>query len=444
MAEGKVTNPGDAEKKPVEQESLFKDTAENVAADLAGKTPAAVNADVKKDGAEKPAPATAEKNKPAPVKVGEAAKTAPAAEKGGTPPKDKKVEQKPKTDKAKTAQAKKPREPRMPGETKTKGAAVVGGGAGKVDKAAEVKPEPPPPPRDATRPGPEETIVYIDHAELHPFKNHPFKVRDDEAMKTLIASVKERGVDQPALVRPREGGGYELVAGHRRQHASELAGIKNIPCIVRNMTDEEATLAMAESNFNQRSEILASERAQALKMQLDAIKRQGERFKGVASGDVGKRSVEIVAERNGMNYKTVQRYIALNKLTPELMKFVDDGKVKFIPAVELSFIKPKNQQYIATSLDSAATPPSGDQAKRMRELDQKGTLNYDVIDGIMLEEKRKGDIQVILSGQELEKYFGPEKTPAEMKETILKALDDYKARQPLEFDKPPKTKEKEK
>ena len=176
-----------------------------------------------------------------------------------------------------------------------------------IEKANE--PQPPPPPRDATRFGEEEKIVHIDLSELHPFKDHPFDVRMDADMTKLVESVKERGVDQPALVRPREGGGYEMVAGHRRQNASSLAGIKNLPCIVRNMSDEEAVLAMAETNFTTREKILPSERAAALKMQLDAIKKQGARFEGVAKGDVGKRSVEIIADRNEMNYKTVQRWL---------------------------------------------------------------------------------------------------------------------------------------
>jgi len=305
------------------------------------------------------------------------------------------------------------------------------------------EPQPPEPPKDATRPGEKETIVYIDHSELHPFKEHPFQVRDDDAMKTLVASVKERGVDQPALVRPRAEGGYELVAGHRRQHASELAGLKNVPCVVRNMTDEEAVLAMAESNFNQRSEILPSERAQALKMQLDAIKRQGSRFNGVATGDVGKRSNEIVAERNKMGVKQVQRYISLNKLVPELMKYVDDKKVPFTAAVELSNIKPKNQEYIAVAIDAQQSSPTLAQSQRMRELEAKGMLNGDVIDGIMLEEKKE-EIKVILNSQELGKYFGADKTPREMKDIILKLLDEYKEKQPPELTKPDKPKQHEK
>ena len=304
-------------------------------------------------------------------------------------------------------------------------------------------PEPPPPPRDATRPGEAETIVYINHDELHPFKGHPFQVRDDEAMKALIESVKERGIDQPALVRPREGGGYELVAGHRRQHAAELAGYANVPCVVRNMTDDEAILAMTESNFNQRSEILPSERAQALKMQLEAIKRQGARGGDLKNGELGKRSNEIVAERNKMSIKDVQRYIALNNLVPELMKLADDKKIKKTVAVDLSYIRPKNQRYIAVAIDAQQSAPSGAQAQRMRELDQKGVLNGDVIDGIMLEEKKE-ETRVILNSQELGKYFGPEKTPREMKDTILKLLDEYAAKQPPELAKPTKRQEQEK
>ena len=192
-----------------------------------------------------------------------------------------------------------------------------------------------------------------------------------------------------------------------------------------------------------RTEILASERAQALSMQLNAIKRQGERFKGTASGDIGKRSNEIVAERNGMNYKTVQRYIALNKLVPEMMALVDAGKVKFTPAVEIADIKAKNQKYIAMSIEAEAPAPSLQQAQRMRDLDKKGMLDGDVIDGIMLEENKKEDRKVILNSQELDKYFSPEKSPAEMKATILKALDDFKEKQPLEFGKPEKKAEKE-
>lgn len=385
-------------------------------------------------------------------------KDAPAKKgRGGRPPKADKPEKQPKAEKPDKDKPDKPKRGGRPPKTpKDEKSASVGGGGiggtggapGQTPAKEEAPPTPaapivPEPPRDASRINETETIVYIDHSELHPFKNHPFQVRDDDAMKTLVASVKERGVDQPAIVRPREGGGYELIAGHRRQKASEMAGIKNVPCVVRNMTDEEAILAMTESNFNQRSEILASERAQALKMQLDAIKRQGERFKGVAAGDIGKRSNEIVAERNKMGAKTVQRYIALNNLVPDLMKLADDKKIPFMTAFELSYIKPKNQEYIAMTIEAQESAPSHTQAQRMRELDAKNVLNGDVIDGIMLEEKKE-DIKVIISGQELGKYFGADKSPKEMKDTILKLLDEYKAKQPPELAKPDKKKEQEK
>jgi hypothetical protein len=417
-------------------------------------------------------------------------KAAPAKQRRGRQPtsfnpkvehKTVKAEKEPHTDKtdksAKEPKADKPekpkrggRPPKTPKEDKT--ASVGGGGTGSTSgqtpangekpalhpfqaREAEARanqgetppaPEAPPapePPRDANRINETETIVYLDHSEIHPFKNHPFQVRDDDSMKSLIESVKERGVDQAALVRRREGGGYEMVAGHRRQAASIAAGIKNLPCVVRVMTDEEAVLAMTESNFTYRSEILASERAKALSMQLNAIKRQGARFDGVAKGDVGKRSNEIVAERNKMGAKVVQRYIALNNLVPDMMKLVDDKKIPFMAAFEMSYIKPKNQDYIAMTIDTQGSAPSLAQAQRMRELDGKGVLNGDVIDGIMLEEKKE-DRKVIISSQELDKYFGAEKSPKEMKETILKLLDEYKVKNPLELGKPDKKQEQEK
>ena len=375
-------------------------------------------------------------------------KDAPAKKgRGGRPPKADKSEKAPQTEKAEKADKPKRggRPPKAAKDEKAASVGGIGGASGQTPAKEDALPVPaaPEPPRDANRINETETIVYISHTELHPFKNHPFQVRDDDAMKTLVASVKERGVDQPAIVRPREGGGYELIAGHRRQQVSEMAGIKNVPCVVRNMTDEEAILAMTESNFNQRSEILASERAQALKMQLEAIKRQGERFTGVAAGDIGKRSNEIIAERNKMGAKTVQRYIALNNLVPDLMKLADDKKIPFMTAFEMSYIKPKNQAYIAMTIEAQESAPTHAQAQRMRELDSKGVLNGDVIDGIMLEEKKE-EIKVIISGQELGKYFGADKSPKEMKDTILKLLDEYKEKQPPELTKPDKKKEQEK
>ena len=235
-------------------------------------------------------------------------------------------------------------------------------------------------------------------------------------MRAMVSSVKDKGVTQPAIVRPREDGGYEIVSGHRRQKASELAGYADMPCIVRNLTDDEAITQMVEDNLNQREEILPSERAKALKMQLEAIKHQGSRTSGqIDPKDAGKRSNEIVAERNKMAVKQVQRYIRLNELVPDLMKLMDEKKLGFTTAVELSYIGKKNQNYIAVAIDSQQSSPSQAQAKRMRELDEKKLLNGDVIDGIMMEDKKEVD-KVILTGAELSKYFGKETTPREMKE----------------------------
>ena len=296
---------------------------------------------------------------------------------------------------------------------------------------APVQAETPAAPAEAPRPDKEEQIVYIKLSELHAFKNHPFQVRNDEEMKAMVSSVRDKGVTQPAIVRPREDGGYEIVSGHRRQKASELAGFTDMPCIVRNLTDEQAITQMVEDNTNQRENILPSERAKALKMQLEAIKHQGARED--TSGqldpkDAGRRSNEIVAERNKMTVKQVQRYIKLNDLVPDLQKMMDAGQIKFTPAVELAYIKPKNQRYIAVAIESQQSAPSLSQAQRMRELDQKGVLNGDVIDGIMMEDKKEVD-KVILTGAELSKYFGKETTPREMKDQIIKLLDDWKGQQ---------------
>lgn len=313
-------------------------------------------------------------------------------------------------------------------EDKQKQAAEVGGGGGLASPKAtkQAQPETPPPApelppesREAPRPGEQEQIVYLNLSELYAFKDHPFQVRNDEEMAAMVESVKDKGVTQPAIVRPREDGGYEIVSGHRRQKASELAGFTDMPCIIRNMTDEQAITQMVEDNTNQRENILPSERAKALQMQLEAIKKQGAR-----TGN-GQRSNEVVAERNKMTVKQVQRYIKLNELVPDLIKMVDEKKIAFTPAVELAFIKPKNQRYIAIAIEGQQSAPSLSQAQRMRDLDQKKLLNPDVIDGIMLEEKKEAD-KVIISSQELSQYFGKEKTPREMKDTIIKLLEENK------------------
>ena len=346
----------------------------------------------------------------------------------------------PKEDKAKAAAPAQKEAPTKKGKTAQKPApAKKAEKAPKAPKPAKgapevkapVQAETPAAPAEAPRPGKEEQIVYIKLSELHAFKNHPFQVRNDEEMKAMVSSVRDKGVTQPAIVRPREDGGYEIVSGHRRQKASELAGFVDMPCIVRDLTDEQAITQMVEDNTNQRENILPSERAKALKMQLEAIKHQG--AKEATSGqldpkDAGRRSNEIVAERNKMTVKQVQRYIKLNDLVPDLQKMMDAGQIKFTPAVELAYIKPKNQRYIAVAIEGQQSAPSLSQAQRMRELDQKGVLNGDVIDGIMMEDKKEVD-KVILTGAELGKYFGKETTPREMKDQIIKLLDDWKGQQ---------------
>ena len=249
------------------------------------------------------------KDAPAPAHSGKVVDFAAARDEAAKEEK-KAVKQKPSSEKGKAAKPSKGRPPKTektaPEQTKPPKAGKTH--AAPVEKAAPHAPEVPPTPRDATRAEKEE-IVYLDLSDLHPFKDHPFGVRDDAEMKSLVESVRNGGVNQPALVRPREGGGYEIIAGHRRQMASQLAGYRNMPCIVRNMTDDEAILAMTDDNLRHRERILPTEKAQSLKMQVEAIKHQGSR-PGEEDKDAGKRSTQVVGDRNSMNYKQVQRYIA--------------------------------------------------------------------------------------------------------------------------------------
>ncbi len=320
-----------------------------------------------------------------------------------------------------TKQEKQPNATIADKSTEQKQVASISGGSVSGKSAEQPKQELTPEPREAPRLGEQEQIVYLNLSELFAFKDHPFQVRNDEEMAAMGGSVKDKGVTPPAIVRPREDGGYEIVSGHRRQKASELAGFADMPCIIRNMTDEQAITQMVEDNTNHRENILPSERAKALQMQLEAIKKQGAR-----TGN-GQRSNEVVAERNKMTVKQVQRYIKLNELVPDLIKMVDEKKIAFTPAVELAFIAPKSQRYIAIAIEGQQSAPSLSQAQRMRDLDQKKLLNPDVIDGIMLEEKKEVD-KVIISSQELSQYFGKEKTPREMKDTIMKLLEENKAK----------------
>ena len=269
------------------------------------------------------------KDPPAPAHPGKAV-VFPAARDEAAKEEKKAVKQKPSSEKGKAAKPGKGRPPKTektaPEQTKPPKAGKTH--AAPVEKAAPHAPEVPPTPCDATRAEKEE-IVYLDLSDLHPFKDHPFGVRDDAEMKSLVESVRNGGVNQPALVRPREGGGYEIIAGHRRQMASQLAGYRNMPCIVRNMTDDEAILAMTDDNLRHRERILPTEKAQSLKMQVEAIKHQGSR-PGEEDKDAGKRSTQVVGDRNSMNYKQVQRYIAAS-LT--MIAFLWNGRPRSFPAM---------------------------------------------------------------------------------------------------------------
>ena len=397
--------------------------------------------EVPKTEMEQAQPPNLGKDDPSPAHSGKVVDFAAARDEAAKEEK-KAIKQKPPKEKGKAAKPGKGRPPKtektVPEQTKPPKAGKTH--AAPEEKAAPPAPEVPPTPRDATRAEKEE-IVYLDLSDLHPFKDHPFGVRDDAEMKSLVESVRNGGVNQPALVRPREGGGYEIIAGHRRQLASQLAGYRNMPCIVRNMTDDEAILAMTDDNLRQRETILPSEKALSLKMQYEAIKHQGARGD---SAEAGKLSLESVGQRNGMSVKTVQRYIWLNDLVPELKQTMDDGKLSFTPAVEISRVCPKHQKYIAVSIEGQQASPSKGQAKRLRELDKENKLSPDVIDGILCEEKKKEDRDVIITGAELEKFFGKEATPRQMKDQIMTLLEDWKERQPPELAKPDKKMDMEK
>ena len=282
----------------------------------------------------------------------------------------------------------------------------------------------------------EDIIMLLPLSELHDFPNHPFKVRDDEAMQETAKSIRQYGVLVPAIVRPREDGGYEIIAGHRRRHGSELAGLSAMPCIVRQMDDDTATILMVDSNI-QRENILPSERAQAYKMKLEAIRRKAgrpakeaenlpeENCDQVGHNFDGKRSVEIVADEAGESKSQVQRYIRLTELSPELQQMVDEKKIGMTPAVEISYLKPEEQQMLLTAIDSEQATPSLSQAQRMKKLSRDGKLNDDTMLDIMMEQKKPEGYNVVLSADKLRKYFPRSYTPQKMEETILKLLDAW-------------------
>ena len=275
-----------------------------------------------------------------------------------------------------------------------------------------------------------EQVQQIPIGELFPFKNHPFKVLDDESMQRTVESVEQYGVLSPLIVRPRPEGGYEIISGHRRQHAAQLAGLETLPVIVRNMDDDAAFLLMVDSNL-QRENILPSERAFAYKMKLEAIKNQGARS-DLTSGQIvqkSKLSIERVAEDAGEGYKTVQRFIRLTNLIPELLDMVDEKKIAFNPAVELSYLDESQQRDFLEAMNDTQNAPSLSQAQRLKKLAQEGHFSYDVAFAVMGEEKKDELDKVVIKNDTLRKYFPRSYTPKQMEDTIIKLLEQWQRKQ---------------
>ena len=271
-----------------------------------------------------------------------------------------------------------------------------------------------------------EKIVEIPLSELHPFKDHPFKVIDNEAMFDTAESIKQYGVLVPAIARPRENGGYELVSGHRRKRACELAELETMPVIIRNLDDDAATIIMVDSNL-QRENIQPSERAFAFKLKLEAIKRQGART-DLTSSQVGtklNRADEIVAEQAGSSRNQVQRYIRLTELVPELLSMVDEKKIAFNPAVELSYLKSEEQLLLIDAMDTEQATPSLSQAQRLKKFSAEGNCTLEAMCAIMSEEKKGEPDKVTLAGDKIKKYFPKNYTPQQMEATIIKLLEGW-------------------
>ena len=274
-----------------------------------------------------------------------------------------------------------------------------------------------------------ERVVELPLAELHPFKDHPFKVVDDEKMQDTAQSIREHGVLVPAIVRPREEGGYEIVAGHRRHFASQIAGLDTMPAIIRDLDDDAATIIMVDSNL-QRESILPSERAWAYRMKLEAVRRKAGRPSKENAGQLdpdfdNRRSNVIVAEQAGESVKQLQRFIRLTELIPPLLDMVDERKIAFNPAVELSYLKPEEQVELLDAMDSEQATPSLSQAQRLKKFSLEGHLSIDVMRAIMSEEK-KGELdRITLTGDKVNKYFPRSYTPQQKEQVILKLLEGW-------------------
>ncbi|WP_293556935.1 ParB/RepB/Spo0J family partition protein [Phascolarctobacterium sp.] len=270
-----------------------------------------------------------------------------------------------------------------------------------------------------------EQVQQIPIGELFPFKNHPFKVLDDDSMSDTVESVKQYGVLSPLIARPRPKGGYEIISGHRRQHAAELAGLETLPVIVRQMDDDAAIILMVDSNL-QREHILPSERAFAYKMKLDAMKNQGTRSDLTSTQVVSKlRSNEKLGAENNQSRETVRRFIRLTNLIPELLDMVDNKTVSFNPAVELSYLSPEQQQEVIRAMDDTQNFPSVSQAKRIKKLAQDETFTTETVVAIMGEEKKSELDTVTIKNDTLRKYFPRSYTPKQMEDTIIKLLEQW-------------------
>ena len=277
-----------------------------------------------------------------------------------------------------------------------------------------------------------EQVQQISIEELFPFKNHPFKVLDDESMQRTVESVEQYGVLSPLIARPRPEGGYEIISGHRRQHAAQLAGLETLPVIVRNMDDDAAVLLMVDSNL-QRESILPSERAFAYKMKLEALKNQGARS-DLTCGQIGHKlngakARDIVADESGDNARNVQRFIRLTNLVPELLDMVDEKKIAFNPAVELSYLDECQQRDFLEAMNDTQNAPSLSQAQRLKKLAQEGHFSYDVAFAVMGEEKKDELDKVVIKNDTLRKYFPRSYTPKQMEDTIIKLLDQWQRKQ---------------
>ena len=288
-----------------------------------------------------------------------------------------------------------------------------------------------------------EHVIMMNLEKIHPFKNHPFKVADDEDMRKTADSIREYGVLVPAIVRPMENGEYEMISGHRRRYASMLAGKETMPVIIREMDDDTATILMVDSNL-QREHILPSERAKAYQMKMEALKHQGERKDlqigndqmsdtqesddrtcGQIGHKSGVKSREVIAEQTGESARQVQRYMRLNNLIPEILDLVDDKKIAFNPAVELSYLPKEEQREFVQAMEEAQTSPSLSQAQRLKKASQEGKCTLATMRSVMDEEKKNPADRLVLNGSEIRKYFPKSYTPRQMEDTIFKLLDQW-------------------